>query len=58
MLCYLDNEDVVKGGENELKSRISITIAINLRGMIYYKIIENNVNSSNFNEFINEFVKN
>ena len=51
--CYLgndnyrdwvaENEEIIKGSEIGLKSRISIIMVINLKRIMHYKIIENNV---------------
>lgn len=65
--CYLgndnyrdwvaENDEIIKGAESGLKSRISIIMAINLKRIIHYKIIENNVTTDLFGEFIDEFCK-
>ena len=65
--CYLgndnyrdwvaENEEIIKGAESGLKSRISIIMAINLKRIIHYKIIEYNVTADLFGEFIDEFCK-
>ena len=65
--CYLgnnnyrdwvaENEEIIKGAEIGLISRICVIIAINLKRIIHYKIIENNVTADLFGEFIDEFCK-
>ena len=65
--CYLGNdnyrdwvaknEEIIKGAESGIKSRISIIMAINLKRIIHYKIFENKVTTDLLGEFIDEFYK-
>ena len=65
--CYLgndnyrdwvaENEEIIKGSEIGLKSRISIIMVINLKRIMHYKIIENNVIEYLFGFLKNEYYK-
>ena len=47
-----ENEEIIRGAEKGAKEKINIIMAINIKGIIDYKIIDSNINSSIFNEFI------
>jgi transposase len=46
------NEELLKGAENNLKHKYNIIMGILLEKIIYYKIVESNVDSTIFKEFL------
>ena len=62
--CYLQNnnfkdwvgknEELIKGPETGTKEKINIVMAIDINGIIDYKITDTNINSKVFGEFIDD----
>ena len=48
------NDSILKGAENNLKSRINIIAGISLKGIVHYKIVQTTVDSEIFLKFMIE----
>ena len=46
-----DKEECIKGPGKGLKGKLNIIMAVNMKKIVYYEILNSNVNSKNFSEF-------